>query len=256
MNLVADCSAPGTYVFAHARFAWATATSLHVLHPPLAPLLAIGAAAIAIAFAAGAVPFGYLIGRFAFHRDVRLAGSGNIGAANVARTFGRGAGAAVFALDALKGFAPVAIAGSALFATELRARAACPPVVAVVHAGADLRTWICAAAGLAAVLGHCFSPWLGFRGGKGVATAIGAIAAFSPVAAGIAVATWALGAKATGYSSVGSIAAIGLSPLWLALLTRDVAATTFGALLAGLILRTHRHNLTRLACGAENRLGA
>ena len=116
---------------------------------------AAAAALVLASFALGAIPFGVVVSRLFFHRDLRAAGSGNIGAANALRTLGKRGAVAVLVLDALKGVLPV-VAARALDGSTLAAVAA-----------------------FAAVAGHCFSPFLNFRGGKGVATSFGAIAALA-----------------------------------------------------------------------------
>jgi glycerol-3-phosphate acyltransferase PlsY len=179
-----------------------------------------------LSFLAGSVPFGYLIGRFVYRTDIRKHGSGNIGAMNALRTLGKGGAMAVLLLDAAKGAVPVLLAH--------------PPGTMAAVAAAF------------AVLGHCFSPWLGFKGGKGVATAFGAIFALSWPAGLVVVVAWALGGLVlTRYSSVGSMFANAVSPFALFFFTRDPAVTAFGAFLAVFILWTHRENLERLRNGTE-----
>ena len=190
--------------------------------------LAIAISAI-VGFAVGAVPFGVLVSRAFYGTDIRKAGSGNIGAANALRTLGKRGAAAVLALDALKGYAP-ALAAGALWG----------PLAAAVAA-------------LAAIIGHCWSPLLGFKGGKGVATAFGALfALWWP--AGIAFAiVWIATVAATGYASAGSmLGSIAMAPvLWFGLGPIGLA---YGALSAILIVVRHRDNLERLRRGTENRL--
>ena len=180
------------------------------------------------AFFIGSIPFGYLIARFCYGLDIRKAGSGNIGAANALRTIGKTGAAAVLILDALKGFVPVYLVHAYFtpFATALVAAAA--------------------------VLGHCFSPWLGWRGGKGVATSVGAIFALSWQAGLASVGAWVVVAGATGFSSAGSLAANVVAPLALWFFTRDPAMTAYGAFAAALIIYTHRENIVRLREGREN----
>ncbi len=176
-------------------------------------------------FLAGSIPFGYLIGRFVYRIDIRTQGSGNIGAMNALRTLGKGGAIAVLLLDAAKGVVPVLIAHSQLFGSVA---AAC------------------------AVLGHCFSPWLGWKGGKGVATAFGATFALSWPAGLVAVGGWIVGALVvTRYSSVGSMLGSVISPFALFFFTRSIPETLFGAFSAVLILWTHRANIERLRAGTE-----
>lgn len=192
------------------------------------PALTIAASAI-VAFFVGAVPFGVLVSRAFYGSDIRSAGSGNIGAANALRTLGRRGAIAVLALDGLKGFAPA-----------LAAMALGGPLAAAVAA-------------FAAIAGHCWSPFLGFKGGKGVATAFGALfALWWP--AGIAFAiVWLAAVVATGFSSVGSmLASVAMAPvLWFGL---GPIGFWYGVISAVLIIVRHRENLVRLRRGTENRL--
>ncbi len=182
------------------------------------------------AFAIGSIPFGYLIGRFFFHTDIRQAGSGNTGAMNALRTIGKAGAAAVLILDALKGFAPAFI---------------------VLHCN-DVPVWTAAIVAACAVLGHCFSPWLGWKGGKGVATSFGAIFALAWPAGIVAVAGWAIGATCTRYSSVGSMLGSVLAAFALWFFTRDPWFTAYGVFAAAFILYTHRENIARLLAGREH----
>jgi glycerol-3-phosphate acyltransferase PlsY len=195
-------------------------------------IVAIWAAAILVAFAIGSIPFGYIVGKTAFDTDLRREGSGNIGAMNALRTLGKRGAAAVLILDALKGFVPAFIA----------VRAGMPELAACVAA--------------AAVLGHCFSPWLGWRGGKGVATSFGAVFAFSWLAGLLTAAAWALGAGTTRYSSVGSMSGAVLAPVFIWFTTHSPAETIFSTLAALLILYAHRENIARLRTGNERAIGA
>lgn len=190
------------------------------------------AALVIAGFLFGSIPFGYLISRYFYGVDIRKSGSGNIGAANALRTLGKAGGVAVLLLDALKGFLPV------LLAKDLHLE---PAWVALVAS--------------AAVLGHCFSPWLGWRGGKGVATSVGAVIALSWIAGAVCAGGWVAGAAITGFSSVGSILADVLSPLALWFTTHEPAYVAFGAFSALLIIYTHRENIERIRAGRENVIG-
>ena len=179
----------------------------------------------------GSVPFGLLLTRAAGLGDIRTIGSGNIGATNVLRTGRRGLAAGTLLLDAAKGAAPVQIS-ALLFGSQFM------PLAAIV-----------------AVVAHCYTPWLGFRGGKGVATGLGCLLALDLRVGGIACATWLLGALLSRRSSVGALAAFAVSP---------VAAWYFApafwwlapAVIAGLIFWRHRANIERLMAGTEPRIGA
>lgn len=185
---------------------------------------------VVAAFLTGSIPFGYLIGTAFFKTDIRKSGSGNIGAMNALRTIGKGGAVAVLLLDAAKGFLP-------------------PYLVVQFHL---LPPYGVAAVGLAAVLGHCFSPWLHWKGGKGVATSFGAIVALSPPAGLVAIGGWAFGALASRYSSVGSMLGSVLAAIALWYFTRDLWYTGYGVCAAAFILYTHRENIARLLAGREN----
>jgi glycerol-3-phosphate acyltransferase PlsY len=194
-------------------------------------MIAFWAIDVIVAFLVGSIPFGLLVGHFFYRTDLREKGSGNIGAMNALRTLGKKGAAAVLFLDAVKGFAPVFIA--ARWSGDDRVAA----IVAV-----------------AAVLGHCFSPWLGWTGGKGVATSFGAIFGLNWLAGLIASAGWIVGAAATQYSSVGSILGSLTAPFALWFLTGSIAQACYGVFATLLILFTHRENLGRLRSGTENRI--
>jgi glycerol-3-phosphate acyltransferase PlsY len=174
----------------------------------------------------GSVPWGLLLTRAAGAGDVRSIGSGNIGATNVLRTGRRGLAAATLLLDLLKGFLPVWVAWS--------------------WTGPDTAV----AAGAGAVTGHCFPIWLGFRGGKGVATAGGVILALTPLVLVPALAVFAAAFWATRYVSLGSILAALVVPL-AAYLWGHVQAAELYLLLALLVIVQHRANVARLLAGEE-----
>ncbi len=182
-----------------------------------------------VAYLLGSIPFGLVLTRVAGLGDIRRVGSGNIGATNVLRTGRRGLAAGTLLLDGAKG--ALAVSGAALVAPGLA------PLAAV-----------------AAVVGHCFPVWLGFRGGKGVATALGCLLAlFWPIGV-VACLAWALGAAATRISSVGAIAAVAAGAVMGCLLLR----TPFWispVLVAVLVLWRHRGNIARLLRGTEPRIG-
>ena len=193
-------------------------------------IVADAALTIASAFLIGSIPFGYLIGRFAYRTDLRKHGSGNIGAMNALRTLGTRGAVAVLLLDAGKGALAVLIAAFIFGAVS--------PFPSM--------------AATCAVLGHCFSPWLGWKGGKGVATAFGAIFALCWPAGFICVGAWLLGALVfTRYSSIGSMLAMIVAPFALFFFTRLPCPTLFGVYLAFFIVWTHRENIARLRTGTE-----
>jgi glycerol-3-phosphate acyltransferase PlsY len=205
------------------------------------------AIAAVLSFLAGSIPFGYLIGRFFYRTDLRTSGSGNIGAMNALRTLGRAGAIAVLLLDAAKGFVPVFLATRAgTFDFHLTGSYF---VVGHMH-GYDALGALC---GIAAILGHCFSPWLGFKGGKGVATSFGVIGAMSWPALLCVIAVWVVAVALVRYSSVGSMAANLASPFALFAFTRSWAFALYGVAAGLLIVWAHRENIARLRSGTENR---
>ncbi|GGC57239.1 glycerol-3-phosphate 1-O-acyltransferase PlsY [Chelatococcus reniformis] len=188
------------------------------------------AAALAIGYALGSIPFGVVLTRLAGLGDLRRVGSGNIGATNVLRTGHKGLAAATLLGDALKG--TVAVLICARWGT-----------------GAAL------AAALGAFLGHLFPVWLKFRGGKGVATFLGCLIAVEFVAAlGFAL-VWLLFAFITRFSSLAALVASALTPVALLALGSPHSAALF-ALLTALLWWKHRDNIRRLLAGEESRIGA
>lgn len=195
---------------------------------------------IVIAYLLGSIPFGYLIVRLAAGADVRATGSGGTGATNVTRRAGKGAGLITLILDAAKGAGAVALANSLL--------------------NSDQVDGVVAAAGTAAIVGHCFPVWLGFRGGKGVATGVGVFLLLAPwalVGAGI---MFVLIVWLTRYVSLGSIVATAAIPALVALqhlFVKPVQGFQYvlsTAIVGGLIIIfRHRANIERLLHGTENK---
>jgi len=192
------------------------------------------------AFAIGSLPFGLWIGRAARGIDVRRHGSGNPGAANVFRVVGPGWGMLTLVLDVAKGWV-----GAALL----------PGPLGLGTAGQGA-LWPLAGAA-AAVAGHVASPWIGFRGGKGVATALGGFLALSPVAAGLAIAGFLASLLLTRYVSVSSMTLALVFPAAAALLGPPpplrLWVVALGALLAALVGWRHRANWRRIRQGKETR---
>ncbi|MHC4908144.1 MAG: glycerol-3-phosphate 1-O-acyltransferase PlsY [Planctomycetota bacterium] len=231
------------------------------------------------AYLVGSIPFGLIIG-LSRGVDIRTAGSGNVGATNVGRLLGRRLGITCFVLDALKGAIPVLVAGSlagVLGRHPLDAGAWSTGLVDQAPdsaSAADLWLWLLVAC--AALLGHMFSPWLGFRGGKGVATGFGGMLAMWPVLtlpAAAALVVWLLVVAAFRYISLASVsAAISLPVTTLILafargagdestgtahaLERWAPALTITTLLAVLVAVRHRSNIARLRAGTEPKIGA
>lgn len=181
------------------------------------------------AFLCGSFPSGVVLSRFILHRDVRDFGSGNIGAANAARAGGLRFGAAVGALDILKGIIPV-----------LLARAAGMDAVAL------------AVIGLIAVFGHDFSIFLRFRGGKGVATSFGVALALAPVAALLTAVAWVAVLATSGYSSLASLVALALLPAFFAFTHQPPAFVIAGVAMLLLGIGKHAENIQRLLSGTES----
>lgn len=192
---------------------------------------------VPVAYLLGSIPFGLLIVKAGGGGDIRAQGSGNIGAANVARNAGKLAGIFTLLLDAFKGYAAVWLASH------------------FSHGGAR---WMIAAA-VAAILGHVFPVWLKFHGGKGVATGLGVFLPIAPMAVGGAAVMWILIVAFWGYSSLGSIVSAAVLPLLVYFLYAPgheppLAVTIGTVFIALVVLAKHRSNLERLMRGEENRL--
>jgi len=202
-----------------------------------APDVLRAAAAALAAFLLGAMPWGLWIGQRVKGVDIRQHGSGNLGATNVYRTLGPALGWAVFALDLGKGIA-------AVYAAEWIAGDALP---------GGRAAWATVGA-LLAVLGHVFTPFAGWKGGKGVATTLGVVVALAPLASAVSFGVFVLALLVSRRISVGSIVAALLLPvlLWAVPPTKsDVPAACAGSVLAALILVRHVPNMRRLAAGTE-----
>jgi glycerol-3-phosphate acyltransferase PlsY len=188
-----------------------------------------------VAFLIGSLPTGYLMGR-AKGVDIRKAGSGNIGATNVFRTLGRGPGLAVFAIDAFKGFAACRFLG-----------------MGVGPGSAELVSMIC---GFCAILGHNYTPWLGFKGGKGIATSFGVLLGLTPLGLLVALATWLLALGASRYVSLASILAALVLPAATWLVGGSPKLVLMTVLVSSLAIYKHKANIRRLLDGTENRFGS
>ncbi len=187
----------------------------------------------------GSIPFGYLLVRIFRKQDIRATGSGNIGATNVARSGAKGLGALTLALDLLKGLLAVLLAKRLAPGTP-----GFPSDLAVVAA-------------VGAVLGHIFPVWLRFRGGKGVATALGVFLALAPMVALAGVFTFALIVAATRIVSLASILAAAVLPVFAMVLMPDRSPVYLGGVIfiALLVIVKHQGNIARLLQGTENRFG-
>jgi glycerol-3-phosphate acyltransferase PlsY len=185
-------------------------------------------AAAAIGYVLGSIPFGLVLSRLAGHGDIRRVGSGNIGATNVLRTGNKSLAALTLLLDAAKGAAAVAIG-------QRWGGAAAP------------------AAALAAVIGHMFPVWLGFRGGKGVATALGVLIMLAWQVALAASLVWLAVAWSSRYASLAALCAAAAAT-GLAALSSDKSIAVAIAGIAGLVVLRHLANIRRLLAGAESRI--
>jgi len=185
-----------------------------------------------IGYLLGSIPFGFLIVRVTAGADIRRQGSGNIGATNVFRK-SRWAGVGTLLLDGGKGYLAVLIAR---------------------WMGGD-PAWQAIAA-LAAILGHVFTVWLRFKGGKGVATGCGAYLAICPAAVVTTLAVFVLTVAVTRYISLASILATGAFPLWAYLYGEPVSVLLWGALGASVIILKHHQNIRRLFAGTESKFAS
>jgi glycerol-3-phosphate acyltransferase PlsY len=188
---------------------------------------------VGVGYLLGSLSFAVLLVRLKTGRDIRTVGSGNAGATNVLRAHGKGLALSVAALDIAKGAAAVLLARLVT---------------------ADPR--YAAAAGFAAILGHVFPLYYGFRGGKGVATAVGAFLVLAPLATLVCVAVFVAIVAATRYVSLGSVVAmVVLPPVAGAVFQASGAVVVTAAAAAVLVVLKHRENLKRLAAGTESKLG-
>lgn len=186
------------------------------------------------AYLVGSIPFGIIVGKGIFGVDPRTVGSGNIGAANSLRALGRGGALLVLAGDILKGVLPTLLASHLL----------------------PNGHWGIAAAGLATILGHNWSVFLGFRGGKGVATGLGVLVVLSWPATAVFAVVWLATVAATRYASLGSILANAAIPVSLVVMRAPPWYTAYGVVALVLVLWRHAGNLRRLLAGTELRVGA
>jgi glycerol-3-phosphate acyltransferase PlsY len=201
-------------------------------------------AVIICSYLLGSIPFGYILVRVFQGVDVRSIGSGNIGATNVARSGGKKLAVATFLLDAFKGWLPVFV----VLHWPAIGKAVSLPL-----------TTLGTIAAFSALVGHMFTVWLKFKGGKGVATGMGVFLALAPRAALLALLIFSLIVAATRYVSLGSLVATAVFPAIVCWLERDTfppAALLMTTAAALLVIFRHRQNIGRLWSGTENRLGA
>jgi len=186
---------------------------------------------VVAAYLLGSIPFGYLIVRGKSGADIRETGSGGTGATNVSRRAGKAAGVLTLLLDAVKGCAAVLIARAVV--------------------GND---WVIAAAAIAALVGHIFPVWLGFRGGKGVATGVGIFLVLAPIALLCAGVVFVAIVVFTRFVSLGSLTAAVLIPVLVWLQSDSQPLLVAAVAGAALIVFAHRGNIQRLASGTESRI--
>jgi len=190
-------------------------------------------------FLLGSIPTGYLVAR-SKGVDIRRHGSGNIGATNVFRTVGKPLGVFVFAIDAIKGFAAV------WFSMQFS------------PAAGEVLTWAGIVAGVAVIVGHNHTPWLGFRGGKGIATSAGVLLALMPWAIFCIAVVWFVVFRISRYVSLASISAsaalpVSVAGLWLAGISGNAPLLGFALLISALAIWRHRSNIEHLRQGTEPR---
>lgn len=189
-------------------------------------------ALLAVAYLIGSIPTGLLLGKL-YGIDVRKEGSGNIGATNLYRTVGRRVGVITLIGDCLKGLIPVLVVKFSALPVEFAA-------------------WV----GLAAFCGHVFSVFLRFRGGKGVATALGVFLALSPLAVAIALAVFAAVMLVLRYVSLGSVAAAAVMPVAVIVLGSGRVLTLVTLIISLIVIVRHHENIRRLLAGTESRFKA
>jgi acyl phosphate:glycerol-3-phosphate acyltransferase len=196
-----------------------------------------------VSYLLGSIPTGFLVAK-GRGIDIRTVGSGNIGATNVFRYLGKPAGVFVLLMDALKGWA--AVVGLARL------------VALLLYPSADAQTreWLGVVAGISAILGHNYTCWLHFKGGKGIATSAGVLAALVPTALIIALGIWGVVCVATRYVSLGSIVAAFSLPFLAWLTGASVTMIWVAGIMGALAIYKHKTNIRRLLNGTENRIGS
>jgi len=212
------------------------------------PFYALIVTVVAGSYLVGGIPFGYLAVRICRGIDIRTIGSGNVGATNVMRAAGNGLALVVLALDILKGLASVLVLGYLL-----------GPRLSGAELSSSRITLLGLAAAAGAVAGHVFTPYLRFRGGKGVATGLGVVLALMPKAALVALAVFVVVVALTRYVSLGSmLAAVALVVAEILLLEKPFGPaerplTIFCVFVALMIIQRHTGNIRRLLAGTENK---
>ncbi len=190
-------------------------------------------AMLLLAYLAGSIPFGVVVGKLFYHVDVREHGSGNVGTTNVFRVLGKKAGVTVLVCDMLKGYIPAVIAA---------------------HFLRETNPWLVIFIAAAPVVGHMYSVFLKGSGGKGVATGAGVVLALVPLAGGILIVVWVLLIFITRYVSLASLVAALLVPVLVFAFGYPLPYEIAGVLLTVVIFWAHRGNIRRLIAGNENRV--
>ena len=184
-----------------------------------------------VSYLLGSIPNGLIIGKVIWGIDLREYGSKNIGATNAWRTIGKAAGLSIFLLDFLKGFISA--------------------YIGVNVAGTELAGVIC---GMMAIVGHSWSLFMGFKGGKSVATGLGVIAMLMPVVTAVVFAVWFVIVYVTRYVSLGSIVAAIIVPVLAYVLDYSSEYILFGVLTSAFVTYSHKSNIIRLLTGPENKI--
>ncbi len=200
-------------------------------------MIYLSIAIMLLAYIIGSIPFGLIVGKVFYRTDIREHGSKNIGATNAYRTLGAAAGAAVLIADLLKGFIPVLAVKYAIPLNQ------------------DLIPIVSLLAGVSAILGHCYSIFLGFSGGKAMSTAGGFVLALWPTVGIILLATWPVLLVTTRYSSVSSITLAIMLPILVSIIYPKTEYIIFSILVAVVLIYRHRSNIARLLAGKELKLG-
>lgn len=195
-----------------------------------------------VSYLLGSIPTGFLVAK-ARGVDIRKVGSGNIGATNVFRMLGKTAGVLVLLADAAKGWLAVFVAARLIGGWFYPA------------AGPQAREWLALVAGVAAILGHIYTCWLGFKGGKGIATSAGVLVALVPLALLVILGIWIVVFALSRYVSLASISAAFALPFAAWLFGESLTIILVTAALAALAIYKHKANIQRLIKGTENRFG-
>ncbi len=201
---------------------------------------------VVLSYLLGSIPSGFLAAR-SRGIDIRKEGSGNIGATNVFRVLGRRAGTGVLLADALKGWLAVSVIAELIFVGMG------PPVTTLETAPS--RHGLQLAAGIAAILGHNYTCWLGFKGGKGIATTGGVLIAWLPLPFLVVLGVWLVVFAASRYVSLASVTGAVALPLVTWWLNGRVSMIIVTSLLSAMAIYKHRANISRLLAGTENRFG-